>query len=526
MPFPAGIQADDIVLFASINESPNGITAPTEGGWTLFSGSDSKLQLWWYRATGSESSTFNVSKGSDNNATRLYMSIAYRGVVTTGTPVEAVSGEGAGTNSTPTSTEITTLGPDRVAINAYGIIGGQLTSTPPAGWDEEFEGTTGAGPADGTLVWDDKDIAAASVVSAVSRTLGGTPNFWRSRSFALIPAVTGGGTSHDGSLTIGISAAMERGVAWGAYAANQMAISAGQALAAGVDIARSLSVDVGAGQANEAGVDSNHSCSLSASAGLSQSAGAEIERALELLSSVGQAQSCAADFESDITLPIGVGQSQAGGSDLVGDLSLQAGASQAQSADAEIGGSLTLSSGVGLSTSTTAVFDGTASLGVSAGLSQGVQWIAETLATFASGVGESYSYGATQDASLSLGAGLGQSEGVSSILGASLTLSAQLDQAQTAQTDWTGEIALAAQLDDGRSVTGVFGAAVTLSGGAGQSQSAGLTQEAQLALGVALSDAMAAAIGQQSPTWQIITVPFENRTLTVAVELRTLKITR
>lgn len=356
----------------------------------------------------------------------------------------------------------------------------------------------------------------------------------------------GGSTTHEGSLTLGLGAALSRSGAWDAFVARQLAVSAdqaqlatveadrsltvsagaGQLLAAGVDSDQSLSMAAGVNQAQSAGVASDHSVSLSAGAGQSQSAGADIERAFSLLASVSQAQSGTVDSDQSLSLSAGAGQSQAGGSDFAGDLSLQAGASQAQGADAEIGGALTLSSGVGLSTTTTAVFEGAASLGISTGLNLGVQWVAETLATFAAGVDESYSYGATQDASLILGAGAGQSENAAAALGASLTLSAQLVQAQTAQTDWSGEITLAAQLDDGRSVTGIFGAAVTLSGGAGQSQVAGLTQEAQLALGAALSDALAAAIGQQSPTWQIITVPFENRTLTVAVELRTLKITR
>lgn len=121
---PAGYAAGDIFLMYV--ETANEPVAAPAGGWAAVntptgtgaagSGTSTALQVFWKRATGSESEP-TVTGTTNHKATQIE---AWRGCKASGTPFEAVGGDIGASSTSVTIPGLTTLGIDRIVIAAVG----------------------------------------------------------------------------------------------------------------------------------------------------------------------------------------------------------------------------------------------------------------------------------------------------------------------------------------------------------------------------------------------------------------------
>ena len=155
VPYPSGIAANDTLLLLVMTRDNSDIATPTgfSQGDARTQNSTLRAEWFWKRATGSESGTLTVSKASGSALLfgRMYR---YTGVVSSGTPFEAAAQTGAGSNTTMTPVDITTLGANRRVVVlvaegddlALGNFSGGTATVP----EETAEATTATGT-DGAL---------------------------------------------------------------------------------------------------------------------------------------------------------------------------------------------------------------------------------------------------------------------------------------------------------------------------------------------------------------------------------------
>jgi hypothetical protein len=194
VPYPAGLQADDIAfLHCIINDSVSANSISTPAGWTevdqeILNGvGTSSHAVYWKRLTGSESGTVSVgtsgSHGVDDSLGGI-MTI-WRGCVASGTPYEGLANNTAQSTSI-TGAAVTTTGANRTILHFAATRGGNAT-TPAAGYTEEYEVTSSTGTVDlGLYLFSIERASAgneASAIHAASFNLR-----WQTMALALIPA--------------------------------------------------------------------------------------------------------------------------------------------------------------------------------------------------------------------------------------------------------------------------------------------------------------------------------------------------
>lgn len=198
---PASTAANDVGYLAAMTNAAN--TFPAISGWTkmgtLINSANQSTDWYWRRFTGSGDApaAFTIAGGTALSTTNgLYGRVyVYRGAITTGTPHEAVANAGTPTSSTtPQSSAVTTLGADRLVVHLLCVDDDNTWSSghPPAGYTNNgpllVSGTGGDAMMDGCSI----PRAAAGLEAAV--TIGTMlADFWRSLSFAIIPAPSAGG---------------------------------------------------------------------------------------------------------------------------------------------------------------------------------------------------------------------------------------------------------------------------------------------------------------------------------------------
>lgn len=121
---PSGVQAGDIVLIVLYHEHEGGAATPSSvpSGFTEIhsehtTGDVSHSRLYWKRSSGSEPSSYNFSFSNSN--WRTGYSVAFRGCVSSGDPVDAFDGNTSGSNNSGSSApavSLTTTGPDRMLV--------------------------------------------------------------------------------------------------------------------------------------------------------------------------------------------------------------------------------------------------------------------------------------------------------------------------------------------------------------------------------------------------------------------------
>jgi len=127
IPIPSGLLADDIILI--FLETTNGSTVSTPSGYTLAgSGTDSsttQIHVFWKRASGSETSFTQTN--TDHQAASVLL---IRDALKSGTPYEAFASGSISSTDTPSIPSLTTLGPDRLVIQAISR-GNDVATTAP-----------------------------------------------------------------------------------------------------------------------------------------------------------------------------------------------------------------------------------------------------------------------------------------------------------------------------------------------------------------------------------------------------------
>jgi hypothetical protein len=181
-----------------------GDTFLAESGWTSLGtniNNDANMSAaahWRRLVAGDTNPTFDITANTAlSTSNGLYGRIfVFRDCITTGNPFEGVGNAGTPTSSTtPSSSAITTTGPNRFGVVILGIDDDPAFSSgfPPSGWTVGVSGYSSTTGGDARIEMMDKEIPTATTESAV--TIGTLPgaDFWRSLSFALIPAAAPAG---------------------------------------------------------------------------------------------------------------------------------------------------------------------------------------------------------------------------------------------------------------------------------------------------------------------------------------------
>lgn len=198
--YPAGIQSDDVailtVLATDSSSSPGSQTVTTPAGWTLIraipqttipSIVTSYGGIYWKRLTGSESGSVAVSISETSNTYPVGAAITvWRGVLSSGTPVEGDAHRVNGATTSQNANAVTTTGNNRMVLSFYqGCLTGS-TGTPTAPATEVFDmnDTTGGG---GQCNFSGyyKLAPTSGAQTAINRTAGSSG--FLSVSVALIP---------------------------------------------------------------------------------------------------------------------------------------------------------------------------------------------------------------------------------------------------------------------------------------------------------------------------------------------------
>lgn len=194
VPYPAGIQENDIAVILCYSESAVGtthtITTPT--GFASISEQPVVLNyirqgVFWKRLTGTETGTVSVPTSIGSGAAQdghSAVMFIIRGCVTTGTPYEAMATT-SGQSTALTGSAVTTLGAERLVAH-LGTHRDSSTVTPAAGYTENLDISTTVGSDNGHAVYT-KSVSTAQAEAAPTNTLSINER-WRTVSLAFIPA--------------------------------------------------------------------------------------------------------------------------------------------------------------------------------------------------------------------------------------------------------------------------------------------------------------------------------------------------
>lgn len=223
VPVPSGVAAGDVILLIVYfeNTSTSGTITPPTGFALLGSGlsfGTTGQMVYWKRATGADSGTYNVT-----HASAVTSGVAHRftGAAPTGTPVELLGSAGSSgtTGSAPAVSGTTTAANELLAYFALTNDFGFTTAsnwTPPTGFTERFD-TQGFELATKTQA---SAGATGSLTASNTDTSGNT-------SAVLVGIKPGAGV-----------AATDYGAQSGSATSQMLPVSPGQSVTASVDIKR------------------------------------------------------------------------------------------------------------------------------------------------------------------------------------------------------------------------------------------------------------------------------------------------
>lgn len=199
--YPSGLAGNDILFLQVLDEDASGDanTVDTPAGWTLvasqaFSGVGAVYlqNLYWKRATGSESGTVTVTRNPVHGGTDTFGAIitAFRGCRTSGTPYEGLA-TNDGNNANMNGAAVTTTGANRLVchfcVHSNPALGSNSFATPAAGWTEQYDISTLSGNEQGGVELYTKARASAGTESAATHVLDAS-DLWQTMALALIPA--------------------------------------------------------------------------------------------------------------------------------------------------------------------------------------------------------------------------------------------------------------------------------------------------------------------------------------------------
>lgn len=189
VPYPATVNADDILIMQVLCAYTDVVATPS--GWTLitYAAANTEASVAWFykRAAGTESGNVAVSVTFSTPATYMYGVISrFSGCVTSGVPYESMAFDGVYSDSTyAVPTVISPLGIERLAV-AFPCVEDNVTIDPPASWSEAFEVQDASG--DGcSLAAEYIQMPSAASILATTGVLGGTDHR-ACMVLALIPA--------------------------------------------------------------------------------------------------------------------------------------------------------------------------------------------------------------------------------------------------------------------------------------------------------------------------------------------------
>jgi len=190
VPFPSGLQADDLLLMQiTIRDLTNAPTTPS--GWTLLYGPDATTvgRQWIFSkfATGSETGNQAVGVGTANivKIGRMY---AFRNVALSS--FTEGGGFGSGTVTTISAQSVTTTGVKRLAVSFVFVNDdnavGSFTGETGGDWTEQVAEFTTIQGSDGCVQLQGATMASAGTISGGSYTMSAADP-WGVRAFALVP---------------------------------------------------------------------------------------------------------------------------------------------------------------------------------------------------------------------------------------------------------------------------------------------------------------------------------------------------
>lgn len=125
---PSGIMADDILVFIVENANDGVVTVSgyTEAGSSPVSSTDTKLTVFWKRASGSESIPSTNDSGNHQNGC-IY---AFRGCITTGDPFDVTASGGSGSGTSMSCAGATTTVANTMVLAAFATTWDSVQATP------------------------------------------------------------------------------------------------------------------------------------------------------------------------------------------------------------------------------------------------------------------------------------------------------------------------------------------------------------------------------------------------------------
>lgn len=175
LPYPAGIAANDILLVRLSSDVGTGTNLNTPTDFTAIGsevdeGTTFVGNVFWKRATGSESGTLTISQSSGGGGSDVFMGTmhAISGCVASGDPIEDTDVAHI-TDDELTSGTVTTLGANRLIVQLWAI-SDNLVGDPTAPYTENYEITTGLG-SDGAHAFCSAEKASAGVSDVDARTI-------------------------------------------------------------------------------------------------------------------------------------------------------------------------------------------------------------------------------------------------------------------------------------------------------------------------------------------------------------------
>lgn len=145
---PSGTAENDILIANIVRLNADVLTAPD--GWNIllsqnwFFEPTYTIAYFWKRATGSEGANYTFS--GSNSTTQSGWVAAYTGVRRTGAPYDAfLATENSGDNTSHIALGITTVSANTLILYMGVTEDGSITYTPPSGYTERLEETTGPG---------------------------------------------------------------------------------------------------------------------------------------------------------------------------------------------------------------------------------------------------------------------------------------------------------------------------------------------------------------------------------------------
>lgn len=198
VPYPASIEAGDLLILQVLNWSSGGSGITTPSGWTQIGaghqGSGGEHRAYYKAAVGTESGSLSVSTNSGGSIGSYGRMYRFDSAANIGTVIEAAA-VGTGSTAVIADTGVITTGDNRVAVNLVALKDnlaiGAFTGATGGTWAEATAEFTSATGQDACLQIQIADMAAAATINGGSFTVDsavapGSQN-WSAIGFAILP---------------------------------------------------------------------------------------------------------------------------------------------------------------------------------------------------------------------------------------------------------------------------------------------------------------------------------------------------